>query len=279
MFHVEKMKAEDFPFAVELANTMEWNMAESDFEFMSALEPNGCFVLFEGDARVGIATCISYEKVGWFGNLAVTEEKRRRGAGTMLLNHAVDHLRKRRVETVGLYAYQHLIDLYQNVGFKPQDEFAVLNGKTVPVEVARVVTKAKITDVPELLRFVKRCRGEEFRKLIGPLLASKNNLSYVVSDRDEIVGFALAKVFDEMAELGPMLCKPDREDVGADLLRTILQKLGGIDVSAYVPANQEIILETLRAAGMKEGFRVTRMFLGPIPPENCIYLPESLERG
>jgi hypothetical protein len=39
MFHVEKMKVDDFSFAVQLANTMNWNMAVEDFEFMAKLEP------------------------------------------------------------------------------------------------------------------------------------------------------------------------------------------------------------------------------------------------
>ena len=71
MFHAEKMRPEDFSFAVQLANTMDWNMAESDLEFMTKLEPDGCFVLLHGDEPVGMATCISYGKIGWFGNLAV----------------------------------------------------------------------------------------------------------------------------------------------------------------------------------------------------------------
>ena len=71
MFRAGKMRAEDFPFAVQLANTMDWNMAESDFEFMTKLEPDGCFLAFQAEEPVGIATCVSYGKTGWFGNLSV----------------------------------------------------------------------------------------------------------------------------------------------------------------------------------------------------------------
>ena len=67
MFHVEKMTPKDYMFAVELANTMNWNMTVEDFKFNSRLEPNGCFVLFDDSKRVGVATCISYGSVGWFG--------------------------------------------------------------------------------------------------------------------------------------------------------------------------------------------------------------------
>jgi hypothetical protein len=35
-----------------------------DFEFAAKLEPEGCFVLFHGSERAGIATCVSFEKIG-----------------------------------------------------------------------------------------------------------------------------------------------------------------------------------------------------------------------
>ena len=104
------MRPEDFAFAVELANTMDWNMATEDFEFMTQLEPEGCLVLFDGLKPVGIATCIVYGKVGWFGNLIVEEEYRHKGAGSFLVKYAVEYLLGKGVETIGLYAvsYTHL---------------------------------------------------------------------------------------------------------------------------------------------------------------------------
>ena len=89
MFKVKPLTASDFGFAVELANTMDWNMAAEDFTFMASLEPDGSFLLVDDSKRVGIATCISYGKVGWFGNLIVDETSRRKGAGRMLVQHAL----------------------------------------------------------------------------------------------------------------------------------------------------------------------------------------------
>ena len=41
MFRVEKMSADDFPFAVQLANTMGWQMTFKDYEFAMKIEPKG----------------------------------------------------------------------------------------------------------------------------------------------------------------------------------------------------------------------------------------------
>jgi hypothetical protein len=37
MFYVKKVKVDDFSFAVQLANTMNWNMAVEDFEKVEAV--------------------------------------------------------------------------------------------------------------------------------------------------------------------------------------------------------------------------------------------------
>ncbi len=96
MFQVRAMRVDDFPFAVQLANTMNWNMAEEDFEFMASLEPHGNFIALDDGKPIGIATCISFGTVGWFGNLIVKEQYRSKGVGSLLVKHASRLLAKQR---------------------------------------------------------------------------------------------------------------------------------------------------------------------------------------
>ena len=127
MFQVKQMSPSDFQFATKLANSMNWNMAPEDFEFNSSLEPEGCFVAFEDSDRVGIATCISFGTVGWFGNLIVEEKCRRKGAGRLLVKHAINYLQSKGVKTIGLYAYPNLDSFYGNLGFERDMDFSVLH--------------------------------------------------------------------------------------------------------------------------------------------------------
>jgi len=279
MFRVEKMKSRDFPFAVKLANTMDWNMAESDLEFMCKLEPDGCFVLFHGSEPVGMATCISYGKKGWFGNLAVEEEHRKEGAGSFLVKLAVEYLRSRGVETVGLYAYPRLVDFYRKLGFAPHDDFAVFSGKPMHFTRSGRFQTVNRKDIPKIIEFDSQCLGWNRKKLLEPILLGKGNLGFFSRENDEVVGFVAAKVYKRMAEIGPFICRRDRNDLGVDLLETVLAKLRNLDVYICVPMEEKAILETLRNAGLKENFRLTRMFLGSVTAQNCVYLPESLERG
>jgi predicted N-acetyltransferase YhbS len=279
MFRVEEMKVEDFPFAVQLANTMDWNMALEDFEFMAKLEPQGCFVLFHGSERVGIATSVSFGKVGWFGNLIVKEDNRKKGAGTFLVKQAIKYLESRGVETIGLYAYPHLIGFYKNLGFKPDVDFLVFQGKPVSSLTEGMLREANKQDIPALIDFDCRCFGACREKLLKPILLDTGNLCYVSVDNHEIIGYVAAKVYDEMAEVGPLICRQNRVDIAVTLLKTILGKLRNLDVFTCVPAEETAILEILFKAGFRENFRATRMFLGPAVAENCTYIAESLERG
>ena len=102
MLHVENMTLKDFSFAVRLTDTMDWNQAEEDFEFMLQLEPQGCFVLFDDAKPIGIVTTVSFGKIGWLGNLIVTEAYRGKGAGTLLAQHAIEYLTSKNSLTVGL---------------------------------------------------------------------------------------------------------------------------------------------------------------------------------
>jgi GNAT superfamily N-acetyltransferase len=273
------MRREDFPFAVSLANTMDWNMAESDFDFTMGLEPDGCFVLWQGQERVGIATCISYGKIGWFGNLAVKEEHRRKGAGTFLVKHAVDYLRSKGVENVGLYAYQHLVGFYARVGFQPLDQFVVFNGQENITKQQAQLKEARKRDIPALVELDKRCLGWERQRLIDSILREKRNLCHLHARRGSIVGFVMAKVYDEMAEIGPLVCRGDDAGVAVNMLTTMLNRLRGLDVYVCVPAKEKSLVQTLLSAGLKERFRLTRMFLGVVAAQSCVYVPESIERG
>ena len=82
-----------------------------------------------------------------------------------------------------------------------------------------------------------------------------------------------------MAEVGPLICHTNRTEEAALLLKTILSRLASLDVFMYIPKKEAELINILYQAGLKEDFRVVRMFLGPAVAQNCIYAAESLERG
>jgi predicted N-acetyltransferase YhbS len=279
MFHVEKMQVSDFPFAVQLANTMNWNMTLEDFEFMVKLEPSGCFVQFRRQERVGIATSVGFGKVGWFGNFVVKEDYRGEGAGSILIKHAINYLKNNGVETIGLYAYPYLVKFYESFGFEPDTDFLVLQGKVSFPTAQEMQKAAEKKDIPEVIALDRRCFGADRRKLLEPILLSKGNLCYVSTENKEITGYVAAKVYDKIAEVGPLICMANRVKASRLLLKTILSRLNGFNVFLCIPKKETELLKILHKARVKEDFTVVRMLLGSPVAKNCIYTAESLERG
>lgn len=279
MFHVEEMKPQDFLFAVELANTMGWNMSEDDFEFNMKLEPHGCLVLFNDSERAGVATCISYGRAGWFGNLIVKKDYRQQGAGTLLVNHALKYLRNLGVETVGLYAYQHLVNFYGKLGFQYNTDFVVLKADKAKGKHEGTTREATEQDIPSLVKLDSECFGVSREKLLKLVLEGEGNICYVSAENDDIHGFAAGKVYYELAEVGPLVCRRSHMGYAGDLLQTLLGKLAGLEVWMCLPAFETALLGTALQVGFKEEFRLARMFLGPAVAGNCLYSAESLERG
>ncbi|MCW4007211.1 MAG: GNAT family N-acetyltransferase [Candidatus Bathyarchaeota archaeon] len=280
MMHVEKMSADDFPFAVQLSNTMSWNMTVEDFEFIMKLEPEGCFVLFSGAERLGICTAISFGNLGWIGNLIVKEAYRKEGAGSLLLKQAIAYLRSKQVATIGLYAYPHLTSFYTSFGFKPDIEFLVLQGEPAafPPEDS-TARRAQNSDIQKIIEFDRRFLGADRQKLLEAIILKAENLCYIVPHSNGISGYVAAKVYGADAEVGPLVCLANHVEAAEKLLKTVLSSLRGLNVSVCLPKKEAELLDLLHAAGFREKFRVVRMFLGSALAKKCIYIAESLERG
>ncbi len=281
MLQVKVMTAKDYGFAVDLANTMDWGMEIADFRFNQTLEPEGCLVLFNDLEPVGIATCISFGRVGWFGNLIVKKEQRKHGAGHLILEHAINYLKDNGVETIGLYAYQHLKEFYGKSGFKPDIDLTVMHNNKVQAGNWKLPKLETQPDFSAINRFDSEFFGADRSRLLKSIMQEKNNLCYASMDGKEVEGYILSKTYENMAEVGPLVCSQDKPRVALDLLKTVLTGLESKRVALYLPhnQNQKGIQEFLLDAGFQKDFSLSRMFLGMPKIQNSIHLAESLERG
>jgi GNAT superfamily N-acetyltransferase len=273
------MSPEDFDFAVQITEKMNWSLTTADFEFMIELEPEGCFVLLEDSKKIGLATTVSFGTLAWFGNLIVIESHRKKGAGSQLVKHSIEYLTHKRVRTIGLYAYMDRILFYERLGFNRDSEFTVLKGKGLSLPGKSGARKAEKQDLKEIIEFDKSCFGASRRKLLEPIILDTDNLCYTSVEGKRINGYAVAKVFRHMGEIGPLVCQKGREDVAINLLRSVLSRLEGYEVSMYVPSGESTILNFLKTSGFTESFRVARMFFASPVTKDCICMAESLERG
>ncbi|MCW3994758.1 MAG: GNAT family N-acetyltransferase [Candidatus Bathyarchaeota archaeon] len=279
MFRIKPLSAHDYLFAVELANTMNWNMTVEDFKFIASLEPEGLFLAMDGDKRVGIATCISYGRVGWFGNLVVEPNYRSKGAATQLVKHAIHYLQGRGVKTIGLYTYQNLTKFYGKVGFKEDVGFAVLRAENLRHKESLPFMRIRNKDLSLIEAFDREFFGGDRRRLLESIILEEGNVGFYHSENNAVTGYVAATVYDQLAWLGPLICHPDKLDTALGLVAAALSELAGKTVYTVVAKKETPLVDMFLSVGFKEDFSVTRMFLGEPAGKNCIYLAESLERG
>jgi GNAT superfamily N-acetyltransferase len=273
------MSAEDFEFAINITNPMDWDLTKADFEFMLKLEPEGCFVLLDDSEKVGIATAVGFGRVGWFGNLIVREDERKKSGGSLLVKHALKYLQAKKVETVGLYADLDVVPFYTKLGFKYDSDFTVLKGTGVSSSIDAHVIQAQRHNLEQIIKLDQNCFGGTRRKLLEPILVDPHNFCYTILEDNQLVGFAAAAIYDKTAELGPMVCSPGRNDVAISLIIASLDRLRGYEVSLCIGKKEVSVINILIERGFGESSRVSRMFFGKLITRDCIYAAESLERG
>lgn len=158
MTEIKVMKGADIKFAKRLSEMEQWGHLTSDFERLSRLDPNGCFVAWDGSARAGIVTTVTYKDYAFLGNLIVKKEKRSRGIGLMLMQHSIAYLDKRGVETIELDGVFAAVSLYRRLGFR--DKYLSL-------------------------RFVRK-PGERRKEAAGTKVCSESSQSLTLFDREKI---------------------------------------------------------------------------------------------
>ena len=280
MFHVRAMSAADSGFAVRLTDQMNWDLTRADFELMMELEPAGCFVLLSDSKRIGVATTARFGKAAWFGNFIVDEAYRGKGAGSLLIRHALAYLNSKHVETVGLFSYMHTTSFYENIGFKRDSDFVVLRGNATAYETKGSVEQAGESDVPAVADFDRRCFPGDRERLLRALILNPRNRCLISVEDRQMLGYLVAKVYDGTAELGPLVCREGHNQTAVDLIQTCLTNLEDAAVSLCIAKKHKAVVAYLEESGFREDFCVARMFRGRTPPvSECMYGAESLERG
>jgi predicted N-acetyltransferase YhbS len=277
-FCLRPIRNSDFAEAIALTETVDWGLCEEDFRLMSLLEPQGSFVAVSGGHVVGLITSVSYGHLGWIGNVIVEPSRRREGIGRALVEKALEHLERRHVTTVGLYAYHEVIGFYEQLGFVGDRDFVWL-----------VCTEADWTGVPvepflpegfdDLLRLDEDLFGASRRRLLKLLYEGSPSLCRGVFEGGRLVAYVMGSS-GELVEVGPWAAVTGYEEEGLGLFRSLADEVRGREVLVGVPAWKRGVINFLTSIGFERRFAVTRMYRGPpVPEKDCVLGIESLERG
>ena len=276
---IRKMRRSDIPFAIRLTDTMDWDLTEKDFTFMMELEPEGCFVALADAKRVGITTTVHYDKMGCIGNVIVDAQFRSKGIGVKLVKEAIRYLSEESAATIALYAYENTVKFYEKMGFKEDYHLIRFMGQGHKgQETYRNVKAMTQQDLKEAINMDQACMNWNRERLLRRKFAESSDLCYVARENGKLLGFVMACRYRQ--EIGPLICRADRDEEAINLLKTVLDKLASVEVGIGVSEKRRRITETLVQMNFREEFRVTLMHLGDKPPNTvCLAAMESLERG
>src|SRR5687768_9141285 len=101
-FCIRVMQQEDLLPAQALSRGTGWNQTLVDWKRLLDLTPGGCFVCSRADTTIGTVTTTAYgPTLGWIGMLLVEPAYRKRGIASALLTEAINHLKQRKIQSIG----------------------------------------------------------------------------------------------------------------------------------------------------------------------------------
>ena len=276
---IRKMRRSDFAFAIRLTDTMNWDLTEKDFTFLIELEPEGCFVAIADAKRVGITTTAHFGKIGCIGNVIVDAQYRSKGIGVRLVKEATRYLSDKYASTITLYAYQNTVEFYEKMGFKADYNLIRFTGEgqrsQEKYDNVRAMTQR---DLEEAINIDYECMSWNRERLLRRKFAESGDLCHAAQQNGKLVGFIMADRYRQ--EIGPLICRPNRDGEAISLLKTVLDKLVDVEIGIGISEKKPRIADALVQMSFKEEFRVTLMHLGEaLPNTHCMVAMESLERS
>lgn len=231
------MTSADIPFTLSITDLERWQYSRADIERLLYLDPDGCFKAVVDGERVGITTAMSYEGLGWIGNVVVLPDYRGKGLGSELVNHAMNYLEKIGCETICLNSYLHTIDFYENLGFKGEYENVRYVGKTTSNHQSATDTISS-HNIDVIVEFDEKYFGASRRKLLLRL-REEFPKTFICLRRKNISGYLVGQVNEGFCEIAPWVIDTNEFEIAKDLWQTLSSRVGGISIGFTAPAPSE----------------------------------------
>ena len=260
---IHPMQPADLHFAAQCTAAEGW-LGEDYFALQSFYlsDPTGCFLAELSGRPVGIGIATSYGQSGFIGELIVRPEDRGKGIGTALLRYSVDYLRRRGARTIYLDGMPKAVPLYERNGFRKICRSLRFSGKmsSVPTPHVRSIQNADLDLVCALDR---RAFGADRSFFLRRRLERNPELSWVLLDRDRLLGFILGRRGEGWLMAGPWVAVEDAPRPEC-LLQCLSAEAGNTPLSVGVLESNQPAVELIRSLGFVErGDSPWRMSLGP----------------
>jgi ribosomal protein S18 acetylase RimI-like enzyme len=117
------MRAEDVPAAFHLSAQAGWNQTEEDWRTLLALAPETCLAIEVDGQLAATTTLLCYgQRLAWIGMVLTRLEFQRRGFAKKLFGEALKRADEMEIETIKLDATKQGQSLYEQFGFRGEEE-------------------------------------------------------------------------------------------------------------------------------------------------------------
>jgi GNAT superfamily N-acetyltransferase len=227
---IRGMHKDDLQFAAQCTSAEGWvSEDQKTLEGFYINDAQGCLLAEENGQPVGICIATCYGLSGFIGELIVSPDARGRGVGAALLNHGVQGLKERGVETVYLDGVLRAVELYVRNGFTKVCRSWRFSGNLTGKKSSHVRRMTE-KDLDEVCALDKRSFGADRGFFLRRRLELFPELSYVVVNHAKVSGFVLGRAGTNWVAAGPWIV--DGLDERAEgLLNAFALESGGRPIS------------------------------------------------
>lgn len=255
---ISVMKEADTAFAHSLTEIEKWGYLEDDFKRLICFEPEGCFIAWKNQERVGMVTTTSYGNYAFLGCLIVKQAERGQGIGERLMNHAVEFLKSRGAKTIELDGVFAAASLYRKLGFK--DKYLSLRFRRKAQSGNDIVSPCSMDTIDEIVNFDREKTGLNRERMIREYFNRPDALVLAVR-REGIGAYAIARPRSGgFFTIGPMVANGSAN--AEKLYDSIIEKSGFDDLTIGVPEVNKDAIGILVRKAFQYGQPSLRMYLG-----------------
>jgi GNAT superfamily N-acetyltransferase len=257
--HIRTMTIDDIALGLRLSRQAGWNQTEADWLRLMYFEPEGCFVAELDGSAVGTTTTCVLDHSAWIAMVLVDENHRRKGIGTHLLRHALDHLDSRQVSTIRLDATESGRPVYETLGFIPEYDLARYQGIAPSYPALLTVADATSDAYPDIIEFDKVITGTNREKMLIRLLEEFPHGLRTFRRKGKIEGYVIIRPGANAVQIGPCIAS---SDAGPALLRDALNRSAGKYVFIDIPYDNAGAVKIAESSGLEIQRCFTRMYRG-----------------
>jgi len=257
--HIRTMTTKDLELGLSLSRQAGWNQTEADWLRLMYFEPEGCFVAELDGSAVGTTTTCVLDHVAWIAMVLVDENHRRRGIGTHLLRHALDHLDRRHVSTIRLDATGLGRPIYETLGFIPEYDLARYKGIAPSFPALPTAADASSDAYSDIIEFDKMITGTNREKMLTRLFEEFPRRLRTLRREGKIEGYLTMRPGANAVQIGPCIAL---KDAGLALLCDALGRCAGKYVFIDIPYNNAGAVKIAESSGLEIQRCFTRMYRG-----------------